>query len=59
MAPELRVIDADGKNLGVLSTKNALSIAAGKELDLIEIVPNAQPPVAKIMDYGKFQYQEQ
>lgn len=59
MAPELRVIDADGKNLGVLSTKDALSIAAGKELDLIEIVPNAQPPVAKIMDYGKFQYQEQ
>lgn len=55
----MRVIDTNGENLGVLSTKDALAIAAGKELDLIEIVPNAKPPVAKIMDYGKFQYQEQ
>ncbi len=59
MAPELRVIDANGENLGVLSAKDAMGIAAEKELDLIEIVPNAKPPVAKIMDYGKFQYQEQ
>ena len=56
-APELRVIGAEGENLGVLSTAEALKAAQARELDLIEISPNAQPPVAKIMDYGKFQYE--
>jgi len=52
------VIDDGGNNLGVLSTEEALKIAQEKELDLIEIAPSAQPPVAKVMDYGKYLYQE-
>lgn len=58
-APELRVIGADGANLGVISLPEALSKAKAVALDLIEVSPNATPPVAKIMDYGKFQYLEQ
>jgi translation initiation factor IF-3 len=57
-APELRVITDDGQNLGVLSFKEALDKAREMGLDLIEISPGANPPVAKIMDYGKFQYAE-
>jgi translation initiation factor IF-3 len=57
-APELRVIDEDGSNLGIITFKEALDRALAKNLDLIEISPNANPPVAKIMDYGKFQYGE-
>ena len=53
----LRVVDTDGKNLGNMSKDEALSIAKQKGLDLIEISPNAEPPVAKIMDYGKYQYE--
>lgn len=56
--PELRVITDDGQNLGVLSISEALKKAQEMNLDLIEISPNAVPPVAKIMDYGKFQYTE-
>lgn len=56
-AKELRVIGSENENLGILSFKDALDIAMGKGLDLIEISPNANPPVAKIMDYGKFQYE--
>ncbi len=56
-AKELRVIGADNENLGLLSFKEALEAAQSKGLDLIEISPNANPPVAKIMDYGKFQYE--
>lgn len=55
---ELRVIDAQGENLGVLPLAEALKLAEEKQLDLIEISPNAKPPVAKVMDYGKFQYEE-
>lgn len=58
-APELRVIGAKGENLGVISTKEALKAAEAAGLDLIEISPSATPPVAKIMDYGKFQYEQQ
>jgi len=54
---ELRVIDNQNKNLGVLSTKEALEIAQKEGLDLIEISPNASPPVAKIMNFGKYQYE--
>ena len=54
-ALELRVITDDGQNLGVMSTGDALRKAHEMNLDLIEISPNAVPPVAKIMDYGKFQ----
>ncbi len=57
-APELRVITEDGENLGVISLAEALKQAQARNLDLIEISPNATPPVAKIMDYGKFQYDE-
>jgi translation initiation factor IF-3 len=55
-AKELRVITEDGDNLGVISTKEAILKAEEMGLDLIEISPKAKPPVAKIMDYGKYQY---
>jgi translation initiation factor IF-3 len=53
----LRVIDEDGNQLGVLSRREALDLAEQRELDLVEISPNANPPVAKIVDWGKFNYQ--
>ena len=56
-AKELRVLDAENKNLGVLSIKDALELAMAKGLDLIEIGPTGNPPVAKIMDFGKYQYE--
>ncbi len=56
-APELRVIGAEGENLGVLSLEAALAAAKVAGRDLIEISPSAIPPVAKIMDYGKFEYE--
>lgn len=58
-AKELRVIDEEGANLGVLSFADALTKAHEMDMDLIEISPNAIPPVAKIMDFGKYQYVEQ
>ncbi|MCA9364225.1 translation initiation factor IF-3 [Candidatus Kaiserbacteria bacterium] len=56
-AKELRVIGASGENLGVISLTEALAAAREADLDLIEISPTAQPPVAKIMDYGKYKYE--
>jgi translation initiation factor IF-3 len=56
-AQELRVIGAEGENLGVLSLSDALAAALRVGLDLIEISPSAVPPVAKIADYGKFEYE--
>lgn len=56
-AKELRVIGAHGENHGVLPTRDAQALADEANLDLIEISPMAQPPVAKIMDYGKYQYE--
>ncbi len=56
-ASELRVLDSEGQNLGVLSIKEALELAQNKGLDLIEISPNANPPIARIMDFGKYQYE--
>jgi translation initiation factor IF-3 len=55
----VRAIGDDGTNYGVLSTAEAIKIAQEKELDLIEISPTAKPPVVKIMDYGKWTYQEE
>ncbi|MFH1979126.1 MAG: translation initiation factor IF-3 [Patescibacteria group bacterium] len=55
---ELRLIDEEGKNIGLLKTTDAIQMAKEKGLDLIEISPKAKPPIAKIMDYGKFLYQE-
>jgi translation initiation factor IF-3 len=57
-APEVRVIDEKGQNLGVFSLSDALRLANERGTDLIETAPNAHPPVAKLMDYGKFKYQE-
>jgi translation initiation factor IF-3 len=57
-AKELRVITEDGQNLGILSKEDALDKAKELGLDLIEISPNAVPPIAKIIDYGKFEYDE-
>lgn len=58
-AKEVRVIGAEGENLGVLALGDALARAQEHGLDLIEISPNATPPVAKIMEYGKFHYEQQ
>jgi len=57
-AEELRVIGEEGENFGLLPTKEAIKKAEDLGLDLIEISPNAKPPVAKIMDFGKYQYAE-
>lgn len=57
-ASELRVISSTGENIGVLPFKEALSMAEKEGLDLIEISPNAVPPIAKIMDFGKYQYEQ-
>jgi translation initiation factor IF-3 len=56
--PEVRVVDEDGTQLGILATAEALSISEDKGLDLVEVAPMAKPPVCRIMDYGKFQYQK-
>ena len=58
-SPDVQVITSDGENLGIISTNEAISIAKNKGLDLIEISPNAKPPVCKIMDMGKFKYDAQ
>jgi len=52
------VIDAEGGNLGVLQTVEAIRLAQEAELDLVEVAPNAEPPVARIMDFGKFVYEQ-
>lgn len=57
-SPELRVIGPQGENFGILSREDALKKAVEANLDLIEISPNAQPPVAKIAEYGKFLYEQ-
>ena len=58
-SPEVQVISSNGENLGILNTNEAISIAKEEGLDLIEISPNAKPPVCKIMDMGKFKYDAQ
>ena len=55
-SPQVQVISSDGKNLGTLSTREAIDIAKQEGLDLIEISPNANPPVCKIIDVGKYKY---
>jgi translation initiation factor IF-3 len=56
--PEVRVVAEDGSNLGVLSTEQALRRAQEAGLDLVEVNPKAVPPVCKILDFGKFKYEE-
>ncbi|MDQ1266946.1 MAG: translation initiation factor, partial [Bacteroidota bacterium] len=56
---QLRILDEDNKLMGIMSRDEALRIADDRELDLVEIAPQAQPPVCKIIDYGKFSYEQQ
>lgn len=58
-ARELRVIGSDGEQIGVKSKNDALKLAEDANLDLVLVSPNAKPPVARIMDHGKFQYEQQ
>lgn len=57
-APRVRLIDKDGENKGVVSYRDAMAEATNVKLDLVEIVPNAKPPVVRIMDYGRFKFDE-
>ena len=56
--PKVRVIGVDGEQVGVISTDEALALAREKGLDLVEVAPNAFPPVCKIINYGKFKYEK-
>ncbi|WP_093194385.1 translation initiation factor IF-3 [Salimicrobium halophilum] len=58
-AKEVRLIDVNGEQLGVKSRNEALDIAANAELDLVMVAPNAKPPVCRIMDYGKYRFEQQ
>lgn len=58
-AQEVRVIDGDGEQVGIQPLQQALSLAQESQLDLVEIAPQAEPPVCKLIDYGKFKYQLQ
>jgi translation initiation factor IF-3 len=58
-AREVRLIDANGEQLGIKSKVEALEIAARRNLDLVLVAPNAKPPVARIMDYGKYRFEQQ
>ncbi|WP_368294554.1 translation initiation factor IF-3 [Dehalobacter sp. TBBPA1] len=57
-AREVRLVGEEGEQLGIISIKDALSVAAEKALDLVEIAPAAKPPVCKVMDYGKYKYEQ-
>lgn len=58
-AARVRVIDKSGEQLGILAIREALAIASQKQLDLVEVAPNADPPVCRLMDYGKYLYDKQ
>ena len=58
-ANSVRVVDVSGQQLGILSIRDALAIATEKQLDLVEVAPNANPPVCRLMDYGKYLYEKQ
>ncbi len=57
--PEVRVVDEEGKPMGILPTEEAIAYARSKELDLVEVSPKAEPPVCKVLDYGAFKYQKE
>jgi translation initiation factor IF-3 len=59
MVPEVRLIGPEGEQLGVMPTQDALRLAGDRDVDLVEIASSAVPPVCKLVDYGKFKYQEQ
>ncbi|MGB5541448.1 MAG: translation initiation factor IF-3 [Gammaproteobacteria bacterium] len=58
LAPEVRVIGEDGEQVGIMAASEAINLAGEASLDLVEISPNAEPPVCRIMDYGKFRFEE-
>jgi translation initiation factor IF-3 len=58
-SPQVRLVDADGSQIGIKRTDEALEYAYGKNLDLVEIAPNADPPVCRVMDYGKYRYEQE
>ena len=55
---ELRIIDSNGDQLGIMSSRQALELATERQLDLVKIAPQAKPPVCRIMDYGKFKFEQ-
>jgi translation initiation factor IF-3 len=57
--PRVRLVDEDGAQIGIKSTDEARDYAYGKNLDLVEVAPNADPPVARVMDYGKYRYEQE
>ena len=57
-AREVRVVDANGDQLGIMTAREALGIAGDRGMDLVEVAPNAKPPVCRIMDYGKHRYEQ-
>ena len=57
--PEVRLTGLDGEMIGIVKTSQALAMAEEADVDLVEVAPNARPPVCRLMDYGKFRYQEQ
>ena len=58
-SPQVRLVDADGSQIGIKRTDEALEYAYGKNLDLVEIAPGADPPVCRVMDYGKYRYEQE
>jgi translation initiation factor IF-3 len=56
--PEVRVIDENGEQAGVMKTRDAMALARQRNLDLVEVAPNAQPPVCRLLDYGKYRYEQ-
>ena len=56
---EIRLVGANGEQLGVISTQEAMEMAAERQLDLVEVAPTARPPVCKLMNYGKYRYEQQ
>ncbi len=57
--PEVRLVGADGEQIGIVNTREALRMAEDQGYDLVEVAPNALPPVCRLMDYGKFRYEQQ
>ncbi|MDY7033209.1 MAG: translation initiation factor IF-3 [Thermodesulfobacteriota bacterium] len=57
-APEVRVVNSEGKQLGIMPLKEAIRIAKEEDSDLVEVAPHSKPPVCKIMDFGKYKYQQ-
>ena len=56
--PQVRVISAEGEQVGIMETREAMQLASGADLDLVEVSPDARPPVCKIMDFGKYKYEQ-